>query len=124
MESISLQQKEIAKDLLEQIRGAIDNLLEWNKEYSEADDLLKSQGGMKTLAAKVFMPPGDFRKSSASLYSLFHSSKLSMAPLICSSKSLAISFCCKDIDSISFYLFSKKRTKIMMVTDKVNIAFQ
>ena len=28
MESISLQQKEIAKDLLEQIRGAIDNLLE------------------------------------------------------------------------------------------------
>ena len=46
MESISLQQKEIAKDLLEQIRGAIDNLLEWNKEYSEADDLLKSPGGM------------------------------------------------------------------------------
>ena len=40
MESISLQQKEIAKDLLEQIRGAIDNLLEWNKEYSEADDFL------------------------------------------------------------------------------------
>ena len=32
MESISLQQKEIAKDLLEQISGAIDNLLEWNKE--------------------------------------------------------------------------------------------
>lgn len=28
MESISLQQKEIAKDLLEQIRGAIENLLE------------------------------------------------------------------------------------------------
>ena len=47
-----------------------------------------------------------------------------MAPLICSSKSLAISFCCKDIDSISFYLFSKKRTKITMVTDKVHIAFQ
>ena len=55
MESISLQQKEIAKDLLEQIRGAIDNLLEWNKEYSEADDLLKSPGGMKTLAANCML---------------------------------------------------------------------
>ena len=55
MESISLQQKEIAKDLLEQIRGAIDNLLEWNKEYSEADDFLKSPGGMKTLAANCML---------------------------------------------------------------------
>ena len=55
MESISLQQKEIAKDLLEQISGAIDNLLEWNKEYSEADDLLKSPGGMKTLAANCML---------------------------------------------------------------------
>ena len=55
MESISLQQKEIAKDLLEQISGAIDNLLEWNKEYSEADDFLKSPGGMKTLAAKCML---------------------------------------------------------------------
>ena len=55
MESISLQQKEIAKDLLEQISGAIDNLLEWNKEYSEADDFLKSPGGMKTLAANCML---------------------------------------------------------------------
>ena len=55
MESISLQKKEIAKDLLEQIRGAIDNLLEWNKEYSEADDFLKSPGGMKTLAANCML---------------------------------------------------------------------
>ena len=55
MESISLQQKEIAKDLLEQIRGAIDNLLEWNKEYSEAYDFLKSPGGMKTLAANCML---------------------------------------------------------------------
>ena len=55
MESISLQQKEIAKDLLEQIRGAIENLLEWNKEYSEADDFLKSPGGMKTLAANCML---------------------------------------------------------------------
>ena len=68
------------------------------------------------LAAKVFMPPGDFRKSSASLYSLFHSCKLSMAFLICSSKSLAISFCCKDIDSISLNLFSKKLTRITMIS--------
>ena len=32
MESISLQQKEIAKDLLEQIRGAIDNFILKNPE--------------------------------------------------------------------------------------------
>ena len=49
-------------------------------------------------------------------HSLFHSSKLSMAPLICSSKSLAISFCCKDIDSISLNLFSKKLTRITMIS--------
>ena len=55
MESISLQQKEIAKDLLEQIRNAIDNLQEWNKEYIEADDFLKSSGGMKTLAANCML---------------------------------------------------------------------
>ena len=41
--------------MLEQIRGAIDNLLEWNKEYSEADDFLKSPGGMKTLAANCML---------------------------------------------------------------------
>ena len=53
MESISLQQKEIAKDLLEQIRGAIENLLEWNKEYSEADDFLNTFKTCSGLSNKI-----------------------------------------------------------------------
>ena len=41
MESISLQQKEIAKDLLEQIRGAIDNFILKNPELpSNSGDFL------------------------------------------------------------------------------------
>ena len=55
MESLSLQQRKIVIDLLMQIDQAIDNLIDWNKEYSMADDLLKSPSGMKTLAADCML---------------------------------------------------------------------
>lgn len=55
MESLSSQQKAIVKDLLLQIENAIDNLIEWNEDYCEADDLLKSPSGMKTLAANCML---------------------------------------------------------------------
>ena len=55
MESLSLQQRKIVIDLLMQIDQAIDNLIDWNKEYSMADDLLKSPSGMKNLAADCML---------------------------------------------------------------------
>ncbi len=55
MESISLQQLEIVKDLFEQIEEAIDHLVEWNNLYKCANDLLISPDGMKTLAADCML---------------------------------------------------------------------
>lgn len=55
MESISLQQLEIVKDLFEQIDEAIGHLLEWNSLYKCANDLLISPDGMKTLAADCML---------------------------------------------------------------------
>lgn len=55
MESLSLQQKEIVKDLLLQIDGAIENLKEWNKDYHDSNELLLSPSGMKTLAADCML---------------------------------------------------------------------
>ncbi len=55
MASISLQQLSIVEDQLHQIHEAILNLELWNESILCVDDLLKSPGGMKTLAADCML---------------------------------------------------------------------
>ena len=55
MASISLQQLRIVEDQLLQIREAIRNLELWNANLTEANDLMTSPGGTKTLAADCML---------------------------------------------------------------------
>ncbi len=55
MESVSFRQIEIVEDLLRQIRKAILDLQEWNKDVHDVDDWLTSSEGMKTLAASSML---------------------------------------------------------------------
>ena len=55
MESISLQQLRIVEDMLKQIRESIANLEKWNSSFSDANDLLSSPDGVKTLAADCML---------------------------------------------------------------------
>ena len=76
------------------------------------------------LAAKVFIPSRDESQSSALVICLFHVWRSSIARWICDSKSLTISSCLYDTDSISFYLFAEKGTHIPMFLHKVNVTTQ
>ena len=55
MESISYQQLQVVKDILLQIRDAIDKLQEWGQPLSSVNDLLTSSEGTKTLAASCML---------------------------------------------------------------------
>lgn len=55
MESISLRQLIIAKDQLEQIRDAIQQIQQWSVSVKSAEDFLLSPDGMKTLAANCML---------------------------------------------------------------------
>lgn len=55
MESISYQQLLVVKDILQQIRDAIEKLQEWSLPLSSVNDLLTSSEGTKTLAASCML---------------------------------------------------------------------
>ena len=55
MESISLRQLIIAKDQLEQIRDAIQQIQQWSVSVKSAEDFVLSPEGMKTLAADCML---------------------------------------------------------------------
>lgn len=55
MVSISLEQREVALDLLQNIQNAIIQLQEWNKDVKSINDLLVSPEGMKTLSADCML---------------------------------------------------------------------
>ncbi len=55
MELLSFRQLAIVDDLLRQIRKAILDLQEWNRDIQDADDWLTSSDGMKTLAASCML---------------------------------------------------------------------
>ena len=64
MESVSFRQIEIVEDLLRQIRKAILDLQEWNKDVHDVDDWLTSSEGMKTLAASSMLIEAKLRPPS------------------------------------------------------------
>jgi len=55
MESQFSEQRDLLLDLLGNIRQAILQLKEWNKDYSDINQLLTSPEGMKTLAADCML---------------------------------------------------------------------
>jgi uncharacterized protein with HEPN domain len=55
MASISLQELRIVEDMLRQIRESIHNLELWNENYSDANEMLSSPEGVKTLAADCML---------------------------------------------------------------------
>ncbi|MBE6255725.1 MAG: DUF86 domain-containing protein [Prevotella sp.] len=55
MESLSFKNLQIIEDLLQQIRKAILDLQQWNKDLHSADAWLSSAEGMKTLAANCML---------------------------------------------------------------------
>ncbi|MBR1755256.1 MAG: DUF86 domain-containing protein [Bacteroidaceae bacterium] len=55
MESLSFKKLQIVEDLLQQIRKAILDLQQWNKDMQSADAWLSSAEGMKTLAANCML---------------------------------------------------------------------
>ena len=67
MESISLQQLRIVEDMLKQIRESIHNLEEWNSSFSDANELLTSPEGVKTLAADCMLIEAIAKVLSASM---------------------------------------------------------
>lgn len=70
MESMSLEKREILIDTLQQIKLAIENLMQWNGGISDMNDLLKSSSGMQDLAGNcmVIMAIGEgFRFSHRKL---------------------------------------------------------
>ena len=65
MESMFLEKREILIDTLQQIKLAIENLMQWNSGISDMNDLLKSSSGMQDLAGNcmVIMAIGEgFKK--------------------------------------------------------------
>ena len=55
MESQFSGQREVLLDILENIQHSIHQLQEWNATIKDADELLISPGGMKTLAADCML---------------------------------------------------------------------
>ena len=55
MESISLEQREIIDDALQQIRQSIENLLQWNEGIKDMNTLLTSPAGMQDLAGNCMV---------------------------------------------------------------------
>lgn len=55
MESLSFNNLRIVEDLLQQIRKAILDLQQWNKDVPSANAWLSSAEGMKTLAANCML---------------------------------------------------------------------
>lgn len=55
MESMSLEKREILIDTLQQIKIAIENLMQWNGGISDMNDLLKSSSGMQDLAGNCMV---------------------------------------------------------------------
>ena len=50
MESISSDMREVVLDTLLQIKSAIENLMKWNQDITDMNDLLMSPNGMQDLA--------------------------------------------------------------------------
>ena len=66
MESISLEKREVVLDLLYQIKESIENLMKWNQDVTDMNQLLLSASGMQDLAGNcmTIMAIGEgFRKS-------------------------------------------------------------
>lgn len=55
MELISLEQKEVVLDTLEQIKEAINNLMSWNEDVHDMNELLKSPNGMQAVAGNCML---------------------------------------------------------------------
>ena len=65
MESISLEKREVVLDLLYQIKESIENLMKWNQDVTDMNQLLLSASGMQDLAGNcmTIMAIGEgFRK--------------------------------------------------------------
>lgn len=65
MESVFSDKPEVLIDILHQVKGAIENLMNWNRGISDMNDLLKSPEGMQDLAGNcmTIMAIGEgFRK--------------------------------------------------------------
>ena len=55
MELTSLEQREVILDTLEQIKDAISNLLLWNENVYDMNELLKSPNGMQAVAGNCML---------------------------------------------------------------------
>lgn len=55
MASISLEQREVIEDCLLQIKEGIENLIKWNEEVKDMNELLMSSGGMQDLAGNCMI---------------------------------------------------------------------
>ena len=55
MELISLEQKEVVLDTLEQIKEAINHLMSWNEDVHDMNELLKSPNGMQAVAGNCML---------------------------------------------------------------------
>ena len=65
MESISSDKLEVLLDILHQVKGAIENLMSWNQDITDMNELLLSPKGMQDLAGNcmTIMAVGEgFRK--------------------------------------------------------------
>ena len=65
MESISLDKREVLLDILSQIKASIENLMKWNEDITDMNQLLLSPSGMQDLAGNcmTIMAIGEgFRK--------------------------------------------------------------
>lgn len=65
MESISLEKREVVLDILHQIKELIENLMEWNQDITDMNQLLLSSSGVQDLAGNcmTIMAIGEgFRK--------------------------------------------------------------
>ena len=65
MESISLDKREVVLDILHQIKESIENLMNWNQDISDMNQLLMSPSGVQDLAGNcmTIMAIGEgFRK--------------------------------------------------------------
>lgn len=55
MESMSLEQREVILDTLQQTRDTIKNLLSWNEHVNDMNELLKSPNGMQALTGNCML---------------------------------------------------------------------
>ena len=65
MELISLDKREVVLDILQQIKNSIENLMKWNQDITDMNQLLMSPSGVQDLAGNcmTIMAIGEgFRK--------------------------------------------------------------